>query len=130
MIVKYITKDELRANWAFVKVGLEKVRDKGHNDWIVEDIYCDCYEQRSLLFICTNDDVNIGFMVMQPNGHSMHLWAAWLDNHQDLTEGLFHAKAIAKAGGYNKLTFTSARRGWDKKAKQLGFNPSTWEMKV
>jgi hypothetical protein len=132
MQVKYIPKDQLRYYWNFVKNGLEKVRAKGHQDWIVEDIYCDCFEQRSMLWLIEKDDYGIGFMVMQPMGKVMHLWAAWLDssNPDDLTEGLVHAINIAKQGNCEKLTFSSVRKGWERKARQLGFTPSTWEIKV
>lgn len=132
MQVKYIPKDQLRYYWDFVRNGLEKVRGKGHSDWITEDIYCDCHEQRAMLWLVEKDNVGIGFMVLQPLGKTMHLWAAWLDsdNPQDLEDGLVHARNIAKQGGCEKLTFSSVRKGWERRARQLGFNPSTWEIKV
>lgn len=132
MEVKYIPKEQLRHYWDFVKYGLEKVRGKGHIDWIVEDVYCDCFEQRSMLWLVERDGVGVGFMVMQPLGKTMHLWAAWLEsnNPDDLADGLIHAQSIARQGGCEKLTFSSVRKGWDRRAKQLGFSPSTWEIKV
>lgn len=132
MQVKYIPKEQLRYYWDFVKSGLEKVRIKGHNDWISEDVYCDCFEQRAMLWLVEKDNVGVGFMVLQPLGKTMHLWAAWLDsnNPQDLEDGLIHAQNIAKQGGCEKLTFSSVRKGWERRARQLGFNPSTWEIKV
>jgi hypothetical protein len=132
MEVKYIPKEQLRHYWDFVKYGLEKVRCKGHIDWIVEDVYCDCFEQRSMLWLVERDGVGVGFMVMQPLGKTMHLWAAWLEsnNPDDLADGLIHAQSIARQGGCEKLTFSSVRKGWDRRAKQLGFSPSTWEIKV
>lgn len=132
MQVKYIPKEQLRYYWDFVKSGLEKVRSKGHNDWISEDVYCDCFEQRAMLWLVEKDNVGVGFMVLQPLGKTMHLWAAWLDsnNPQDLEDGLIHAQNIAKQGGCEKLTFSSVRKGWERRARQLGFNPSTWEIKV
>ena len=42
MILHYIPKDQLRQHWDYVKHGLELVRAKGHTQWIVEDVYCDC----------------------------------------------------------------------------------------
>jgi hypothetical protein len=131
MRVQYIPKEQLREYWDFAKQGLEKVRSKGHQDWIVEDIYCDCFEQRAMLWLVETDDSR-GFMVLQPMGKTMHLWAAWLDsnNPKDLEDGLVHAINIAKQGGCEKLTFSSVRKGWERRARQLGFNPSTWEIKV
>lgn len=132
MQVRYIPSNQLRNHWNFVKQGLEKVRSKGHQNWIVEDIYCDCFEQRAMLWLIEKDNDEVGFMVMQPMGNVLHLWAAWLDsdNPKDLEEGLTHAVNIAKQGGCEKLTFSSVRKGWERRARQLGFNPSTWEIKV
>jgi hypothetical protein len=66
MNVRYIYPSQLREIWEFVKYGLEKVRAKGHNDWIVEDIYCDCFTQKAMLFVVDNDNIDCGFMVLQP----------------------------------------------------------------
>jgi len=43
VILHYIPKDQLRSHWDYVKHGLELVRKRGHTQWIVEDVYCDCY---------------------------------------------------------------------------------------
>jgi hypothetical protein len=51
MILHYIPKDQLRTHWQFIKHGLEIVRSKGHPEWLAEDVYCDCYEQRSMVFL-------------------------------------------------------------------------------
>ena len=128
--VKYIPPSELRKNWSWVKEGLEKVRDKGHDTWIVEDIYCDCYEERSMLWIATKEDHAVGFMVLQPMGTTLHVWVAYLLTHDDLINGFEHIKKIAKQGGCDKLTFTSVRKGWEVKARAMGFKPSTWELNL
>jgi hypothetical protein len=36
-------------------------------------------------------------------------------------------QAIAKQGGKTKVTFNSERRGWERRARQMGFKPQTWE---
>lgn len=130
MQVKYIPRDQLRQNWSWIKEGLEKVRSRGHDSWIVEDIYCDCFEQRAMLWIGYRDDHAIGFMVLQPMGSNLHVWVAYLTTHQDLLDGFEHIKNIARQGNLEKVTFTSARRGWDKKARSMGFTPTTWECKL
>ena len=125
----YIQPNELRHCWWWVRLGLEKVRAKGHSEWLVEDIYCDCYEQRSMLWILPEKK---GFIVLQPNGAEMHIWAAWLDssNPDDLSFGLEFAKSLAKQGNCTKLTFASMRSGWETRAKQLGFRPRHWELSI
>lgn len=130
MIPTYIDKHSLRNIWPWVKEGLSKVRAKGIIDWIDEDIYCDCFEQRSMLWVFFDESRPTAFMVLQPNGKSMHIWVAWSDGtHKDILEvGLNHAINISKQGGCEKLTFGSNRKGWEHKARELGFTPETWKI--
>jgi hypothetical protein len=129
MILHYIPKDNLRQHWEYIRHGLEIVRSKGHTDYIAEDVYCDCYEQRSMLFMGIIDNKPVGFVVLQPIGNRLHVWAAWsLINDEALFMQAFHEiQQIAKQGGKTKVTFNSERRGWERKARQMGFKPQTWE---
>ena len=129
MILHYIPKDQLRTHWEFIKNGLEIVRSKGHPEWLAEDVYCDCYEQRSMVFLAITNNQPYGFVVLQPMGNTIHIWAAWSSLNDDLllTQAFQEIQAIAKQGSKTRITFTSQRRGWDKKALQMGFKPSTWE---
>ena len=129
MILHYIPKDQLRSHWDYVKHGLELVRQRGHTEWIVEDVYCDCYENRSMVFLAITNNKPYGFVVLQPMGNTIHVWAAWSSLNDDLllTQAFQEIQAIAKQGSKTRITFTSQRRGWDKKALQMGFKPSTWE---
>ena len=129
MILHYIPKDKLREHWDYVKHGLELVRVKGHMEWIIEDIYCDCYENRSMLFLGIVDNKAVGFVVLQPIGNTLHVWATWSTLND---ETLFHQawqeiQAIAKQGNKSRVTFSSQRRGWERKAREMGFKPQTWE---
>lgn len=129
MILHYIPKDQLRQHWEYIRHGLEIVRSKGHTEYIPEDVYCDCYEQRSMLFMGIIDNKPVGFVVLQPIGNRLHVWAAWsLINDEALFMQAFHEiQQIAKQGGKTKVTFNSERRGWERKARQMGFKPQTWE---
>jgi hypothetical protein len=130
MIPTYIHRDELRLVWDEVRAGLEVIRSKGHTEWIVEDIYCDCYEQRSMLWTF-HDDVDRGFAILQPNGKSLHIWCAYgIMDDGKAEECLNQIKKIAQQGGCEKLTFMSYRKGWEKKARALGFTPTTWEYRI
>jgi hypothetical protein len=77
MILHYIPKDNLRQHWEYVRHGLELVRARGHNEWLPEDVYCDCYENRSMLFVGIIDNKPVGFVVLQPIGNRLHVWASW-----------------------------------------------------
>jgi hypothetical protein len=129
MILHYIPKDNLRQHWDYVKHGLELVRAKGHTSWIVEDVYCDCYENRSMLFMGIIDKQPVGFVVLQPIGDTLHVWASWSTiNDQTLFyQAWQEIQAIAKQGGKSRVTFSSQRKGWERKARELGFKPQTWE---
>ena len=129
MILHYIPKDQLRTHWQFIKHGLEIVRSKGHPEWLAEDVYCDCYEHRSMVFLAVTNNQPYGFVVLQPMGNTIHVWAAWSSINDELLlqEAWQEIQAIAKQGSKTRITFTSQRRGWDKKALQMGFKPSTWE---
>jgi len=132
MILHYIPKQDLRQHWDYVKHGLELVRAKGHTEWIVEDVYCDCYENRSMLFIGIIDKQPVGFVVLQPIGNTLHVWATWSTINDDaiFQQASKEIQEIARQGGKSKVTFTSQRRGWERKARELGFKPSTWEIKL
>ena len=129
MILHYIPEDNLRQHWEYIRHGLEIVRSKGHTEYIPEDVYCDCYEQRSMLFMGIIDNKPVGFVVLQPIGNRLHVWAAWsLINDEALfTQAFQEIQQIAKQGGKTKVTFNSERRGWERKARQMGFKPQTWE---
>ena len=129
MILHYIPKDQLRQHWEYIRHGLEIVRSKGHTEYIPEDVYCDCFEQRSMLFMGIVDNKPVGFVVLQPIGNRLHVWAAWsLINDDTLFMQAFQEiQQIAKQGGKTKVTFNSERRGWERKARQMGFKPQTWE---
>ncbi len=129
MILHYIPKDQLRQHWEYIRQGLEIVRSKGHTDYIAEDVYCDCFEQRSMLFMGIVDNKPVGFVVLQPIGNRLHVWAAWslLNDEALFMQAFQEIQAIAKQGGKTKVTFNSERRGWERKARQMGFKPQTWE---
>jgi hypothetical protein len=129
MILHYIPKDQLRQHWEYIRHGLEIVRSKGHTDYIAEDVYCDCFEQRSMLFMGIVDNKPVGFVVLQPIGNRLHVWAAWslLNDEALFMQAFQEIQAIAKQGGKTKVTFNSERRGWERKARQMGFKPQTWE---
>ena len=129
MILHYIPKDKLREHWDFIKHGLELVRAKGHTEWIVEDVYCDCYENRSMIFLAITDNKPYGFVVLQPIGNTLHIWAAWsvINNEELQNVAMKEIQAIAKQGGKSKVTFSSQRKGWERRARAMGFQPQTWE---
>lgn len=132
MEYKYIDPQELRNWWAAVKPGLEKIKSKSPENWIIEDVYTDCFNQRSLLFVLIENNHYQGFFILQPLGETLHLWAAYsLENSYDVVENaLKYIKGMAAEAKVKYITFSSHRRGWAKRAADYGFRPKQWICEV
>ena len=85
-----------------------------------------------MVFLAVTDNKPYGFVVLQPIGKTLHVWAAWstINNELLLQQAFQEIQQIAKNGQKTKVTFSSQRRGWERKAKQMGFKPQTWEFNI
>lgn len=132
MEYKYIDSQELRKWWATVKPGLEKIKSKSPGNWIIEDVYTDCFNQKSLLFVGIENNRYQGFFILQPLGETLHLWAAYsLENSYDVVKNaLEYIKGMASSANVKFITFSSHRQGWAKRAAAYGFRPNKWICEV
>ncbi len=132
MEYKYIDQQELRKWWATIKPGLDKIKTRSPENWIVEDVYTDCFNQRSLLFVLIENNHYKGFFILQPMGETLHLWAAYsLENSYEVVENaLKYIKNMALSANVKYITFSSHRRGWDRRAASYGFRPKQWICEV
>lgn len=132
MEYRFIDPQHLRDWWASVKPGLEKIKKTSPENWIIEDVYTDCFNQKSLLFVLIENNHYAGFFVLQPQGETLHLWAAYsLENSYDVVENaLKYIKSMALEAKVKNITFSSHRRGWSKRAAQYGFRPKLWICEV
>jgi hypothetical protein len=132
MEYKYIEPQQLRGWWESIKPALEKIRSRGNDGWIVEDVYTDCFNQKSLLFVLIENNHYKGFFVLQPMGETLHVWAAYsLENSYEVVENaLKYIKGMAAQATVKYLTFSSHRRGWDRRAAAYGFRPKQWICEV
>jgi hypothetical protein len=82
-----------------------------------------------MVFLAVTNNQPYGFVVLQPIGKALHVWAAWSSINDELLlqQAFQEIQQIAKNGQKNKVTFSSQRKGWERKAKQMGFKPQTWE---
>jgi hypothetical protein len=128
--MRYIQPNELRDWWSFVRPGLEKIKTKSTEPWIPEDVYADCYSQRSLLWVLFSNDRPTSFVVLQPAGNFLHVWCAYAYEDDCLEIGWEKLKEVAKQFGWTKISFDSDRRGWDKVAGRLGFKPRRWVAEI
>ncbi len=132
MEFKFIPVDELRNWWSSIRPGLEKIKSKSPENWIVEDVYTDCFNQKAMLWIVLKDNHFNGFFILQPMGQELHVWAAWtLENdYQVVQKGLQFIKSMAREANVKYLTFSSHRPGWERRAKAYGFRPRKWISEV
>ena len=132
MEYRYIAPQELRQWWSSVKPGLEKIKRRSPENWIIEDVYTDCFNKQSLLFVAIENNHFKGFFILQPQGETMHLWAAYsLENSYDVVENaLKYIKGMAAEAKVKYITFSSHRRGWAKRAADYGFRPKQWICEV
>ncbi len=129
---KFIPVDEIRNWWASIRPGLEKIKSKSPENWIVEDVYTDCFNQKAMLWVVLKDNHFNGFFILQPMGQELHVWAAWtLENdYQVVQKGLQFIKSMASEDNVKYLTFSSHRPGWERRAKAYGFRPRKWISEV
>lgn len=128
----FVPQQEIRNWWPTIKPGLDEIKQKSPEPWIVEDVYVDLFNQKSMLWIALENRHFVGFFILQPLGHEVHVWAAWtLENdYQVVEKGLQFIKNMARNSNAKYLTFSSHRRGWDRRAKAYGFRPRKWICEV
>lgn len=128
----FVPQQELRDWWPSIKPGLNEIKQKSPEPWIVEDVYVDLFNQKSMLWIGKENNHFVGFFILQPMGHEVHLWAAWaLENdYQRVEKGLQFIKNMARNSNVKYITFSSHRPGWQRRAAHYGFRPRKWICEV
>lgn len=132
MEFRHIQPDQLRAWWPSVRPGLDKIKTRSPENWIVEDVYTDLFNGKSMIWVLVEDNRYKGFFVLQPMGLTMHVWAGYsLENNQQIVENsLKYIKILAGQANAKYITFSSHRNGWQRRAAQLGFRPKQWICEV
>lgn len=132
MEFRYIPVDQLRNWWPSIRPGLDKIKTKSPENWIVEDVYTDLFNGRSMIWVIIEDNRYKGFFILQPMGQTMHVWAGYtLENNQHIVENsLKYIKILASQANAKFITFSSHRSGWQRRAAQLGFRPKQWICEV
>ena len=77
MEYRFIPQQDLRKWWASVRPGLEKIKGRSPENWIVEDVYTDCFNQKAMLWVLIENNRYEGFFVLQPIEQELHIWAAY-----------------------------------------------------
>lgn len=129
---KHIPANELRKWWPSVRDGLNKIKSHSPENWIPEDVYTDCFNRASDLFVAIRDQRYAGFFVLQPQENTVHVWAAWtVENDTELVaNGLKYIKSLAGQVGAKYISFSSHRKGWHRRAVAYGFRPKHYICEV
>lgn len=123
----YISSDEIHAHWEAVKAGLQRIKSKTREHWLVEDIYHQLKLGNCGLYVFDG-----GFVILQLlngwDGKEMNVFCAYGSGNMDWA--LPQTKEIAKAAGCKRLKFTSTRDGWEKRAIAVGYTKGHTEYEM
>lgn len=104
--------------WDLIKPGIEEVRSHSADDWIVEDVYHALKSGASQLYIGYDAGEYQGFVILTPAvtyaSRVLHIWLAFGMYIGSLDKFLPEVDAIARALGIDRITHSSARKGWEK----------------
>lgn len=125
--LRLVQPHEFATYWPLVRAGVEKVHERAGNGWLPEDVYMSCKGGQSLLFVAFVHDYYTGFVVATPaigwTGPQLHLWCVFNRGERDVLETFLpDLVRIAKERGVQRITMSSPRKGWERRAADLGFH--------
>lgn len=132
LMLIYIAPDNLHEHWPLVRTGLQRILDRTHDRWLPEDVYLMLKGGTAALFVQDNGK---GFAVMQNNrgwdGNELFIFAGYsTDGHQIVLKEIEAIKDIARQYGCKRIKFQTRRRGWEKAAQEIGYEPTMTEYEV
>lgn len=121
---------DLGAWWRLVRPGVENVIEKTRPSFIPEDVYSSLKQDHSWLIV-TLDKENkeyAGFVIVSranPDQFSgrqdLLIWLAYSEIKGAVESTLPKVELLGKKMGFNYAIFHSSRKGWERRAKNLGF---------
>lgn len=132
MSLTYIHPDNLHDHWDFVKEGLTRIHNRSTDRWKHEDIYWMLKAGNYSLHLV---EENKGFVILQLvrgwDGPEMFVFCAYIVPGNDVMEESLNAvKDIAKQAGARRVRFQSMRKGWEKRAQELGYKTGYTEYEL
>ena len=61
---KYIPAEDLRKWWPSIREGLNKIKTYSPENWIPEDVYTDCFNQKAMLWVAIDNQRFAGFFIL------------------------------------------------------------------
>lgn len=127
--LRQIQQAEIGAYWPLVKAGIEKVAERASDGWIAEDVYMALKQGVSQLLVAFVANYYVGFLVVTPTvgwaGPQLHIWALFNRGERNVLETFLpDLLRIAEERGMVRITMASCRKGWERRARELGFVPT------
>ena len=125
MTLRYVPPPFLEDAWPIISPGLEKVKAYSFEDDFCEQIKAALSTEVAHLFLSVSskpENVYTGFVVLRPEEtltgqRGLHIWAAYSEN-SGLADRLAEVEEMARADGFNQVTFSSSRKGWARRLKE------------
>ena len=124
---------EISQLWPRIRPALERIVERhGSDGWLPEDVYAIVCAGNATLYV--NDGEWLGFCVLQVVPHytqkRLHVWVLHLESDPEPFMG--RLTDLARSCGAVKITFSTARKGWARRAARLGFKPAmqNYELEV
>ena len=123
-MLSYVHPDDLRTHWEYVRKGCKRIHDRVDERWEVEDLWMLLKNQNAALYMILNPELT-GFVVLQLTTmydvKEMNVFYAYSEDGRVMDYAFPEVKDLARSLGAKRLTFMSQRRGWEKRAIELGY---------
>ncbi len=125
------TKASIRANFAYFEGGMADIIAKVRAEFVTADIYHHLMQGKVHLYWVEEGEDRLGFVILSQYDAGYEEVPTLVIDHLWLRPGVdVFAEAVA-AGydlastlGVERIEFNSARLGWGRRVKELGFTPS------
>ncbi len=128
-LLTFVHPNELHDYWDEIKKGLEIVKQTSGNGWIPEDVYNEIRNNRSTLHLGDVNGEYAGFIVLSPQQDydcgTLFIWICYSINPENDVVKIFleDIKQMARKIKARNIKFMSARKGWERRLKDYGFEP-------
>jgi hypothetical protein len=92
--------------------------------WIAEDVYCYLKSGLATLYVAEGEWRGFAVLQLLPHYSSKRLHCWIVQTTDDPQIYMEEVEKIARQAGAHVITFDSPRKGWEKRAKRLGFRPT------
>lgn len=122
---------ELYDIWPKIRAGINAIEKRCKGIFYrPEDVYHEIKCKRATLLIGTISNKYQGFAIINstqyPDGQGMHIWTMHnAEDDPEFVNNFFKViDQIATLSGVVRVTFSSSRRGWQKKGLDVGYRPT------